>query len=149
MADPDRALDVLHRLSRIGIRLSVDDFGTGYSSLTYLKRLPVDEVKIDKSFVMSMATDAGDAAIVRSIIDLGGALGLAVVAEGVEDAESWTRLAELGCDIVQGYALCRPVPAAEATPWLRAWDPASAIRRSGSVVTELAPRRRLALGRDS
>jgi diguanylate cyclase (GGDEF)-like protein len=149
MADPDRALDVLNRLSRIGIRLSVDDFGTGYSSLTYLKRLPVDEVKIDKSFVMSMASDAGDAAIVRSIIDLGGSLGLTVVAEGVEDTESWSRLAELGCDIVQGYALCRPVPAAEATEWLRAWDPTAAIRRAGRAVTELAPRRRLARGQES
>ncbi|HEU0132955.1 MAG TPA: bifunctional diguanylate cyclase/phosphodiesterase [Mycobacteriales bacterium] len=149
MADPDRAIDVLERLSRIGIRLSVDDFGTGYSSLTYLKRLPVNEVKIDKSFVMSMATDAGDAAIVRSIIDLGVSLGLAVVAEGVEDTESWERLAELGCDIVQGYALCRPVPAEDATAWLRAWDPARAVRRSARRVTELAPRRRLARGQDS
>jgi diguanylate cyclase (GGDEF)-like protein len=148
MADPARAIDVLERLSRIGIRLSVDDFGTGYSSLTYLKRLPVDEVKIDKSFVLSMATDVGDAAIVRSIIDLGGSLGLTVVAEGVEDAVSWERLADLGCDIVQGYALSRPVPAADATAWLRAWDPAAAVRRSGREVTELRPRRRLARGQD-
>jgi diguanylate cyclase (GGDEF)-like protein len=148
MADPTRAIDVLERLSRIGIRLSVDDFGTGYSSLTYLKRLPVDEVKIDKSFVLSMATDAGDAAIVRSIIDLGGSLGLTVVAEGVEDEASWQRLAELGCDIVQGYALCRPVPGPEATEWMRGWDPASAVRRNASAVTELAPRRRLARGQD-
>jgi diguanylate cyclase (GGDEF)-like protein len=149
MADPTRAVDVLERLSRIGIRLSVDDFGTGYSSLTYLKKLPVDEVKIDKSFVLSMATDAGDAAIVRSIIDLGGSLGLAVVAEGVEDEASWTRLAELGCDILQGYALCRPVPAPEATNWLRAWDPAAAIRRTSRAVTNIAPRRRLARGQET
>ena len=149
MADPERAIDVLERLSRIGIRLSVDDFGTGYSSLTYLKKLPVDEVKIDKSFVMSMATDAGDAAIVRSIIDLGGALGLTVVAEGVEDTASWARLAELGCDVVQGYGLCRPVPGPEATDWLRAWDPADAVRRTTRAVTELAPRRRLARGQET
>ena len=149
MADPARAVDVLERLSRIGIRLSVDDFGTGYSSLTYLKKLPVDEVKIDKSFVLSMATDAGDAAIVRSIIDLGVSLGLVVVAEGVEDHPSWERLAELGCDIVQGYGLCRPVPAAEATEWLRAWDPSKAVRRSSRAVTELAPRRRLARGQET
>jgi diguanylate cyclase (GGDEF)-like protein len=148
MADPARAVDVLQRLSAIGVRLSVDDFGTGYSSLTYLKRLPVDEVKIDKSFVVTMASDAGDAAIVRSIIDLGGSLGLAVVAEGVEDAESWNRLAELGCDLVQGYALCRPVPAADVTTWLRGWDPTAAIRRSGRAVTNLAPRRRLARGQE-
>ena len=148
MADPERAMDVLQRLSGIGIRLSVDDFGTGYSSLTYLKKLPVDEVKIDKSFVLSMATDAGDAAIVRSIIDLGGSLGLTVVAEGVEDPASWQRLADLGCDVVQGYGLCRPVPPDQATGWLRAWDPEQAIRRSGRPVTELARRRRTALGQD-
>ncbi len=149
MADPERAIDVLERLSRIGIRLSVDDFGTGYSSLTYLKKLPVDEVKIDKSFVFSMATDAGDAAIVRSIIDLGVSLGLTVVAEGVEDMVSWERLAELGCDVIQGYGLCRPVPADEATRWLRSWDPAKAVRRSSRDVTELAPRRRLARGQET
>ncbi|HVF05376.1 MAG TPA: bifunctional diguanylate cyclase/phosphodiesterase [Frankiaceae bacterium] len=148
MADPERAMDVLERLHGIGIRLSVDDFGTGYSSLTYLKKLPVDEVKIDKSFVLSMATDAGDAAIVRSIIDLGGSLGLTVVAEGVEDPASWQRLADLGCDVVQGYGLCRPVPAEQATAWLRAWDPEQAIRRGARSVTELTPRRRLALGND-
>ena len=149
MADPARAIDVLERLSRIGIRLSVDDFGTGYSSLTYLKKLPVNEVKIDKSFVLSMATDAGDAAIVRSIIDLGGSLGLTVVAEGVEDPASWERLADLGCDVVQGYGLCRPVPPDQATEWLRVWDPEKAIRRAGRPVTELSPRRRLAWGQDT
>ncbi len=146
MADPARALDVLDRLSAIGLRLSVDDFGTGYSSLTYLKRLPVDEVKIDKSFVIAMATDAEDAAIVRSIIDLAGSLGLTVVAEGVEDAASWQRLAEFGCDVVQGYALCRPVPATEATEWLRSWDASRAVRRTLRDVTELAVRRRVARG---
>ena len=148
MADPSRAVDILERLSRIGIRLSVDDFGTGYSSLTYLKRLPVDEVKIDKSFVMSMATDAGDAAIVRSIIDLGVSLGLVVVAEGVEDSASWERLAELGCDVIQGYALCRPGPGGDLTRWLRAWDPARSIRRSSRAVADLAQRRRIARGLD-
>jgi EAL domain-containing protein (putative c-di-GMP-specific phosphodiesterase class I) len=149
MADPARAVDVLERLHRIGIRLSVDDFGTGYSSLTYLKRLPVDEVKIDKSFVLTMATDAGDAAIVRSIIDLGGSLGLTVVAEGVEDTASWERLGELGCDIVQGYALCRPSAGGDVTRWLRDWDAARAIRRSSRAVADLAQRRRIARGLDS
>jgi diguanylate cyclase (GGDEF)-like protein len=146
MADPARALDVLDRLSGIGLRLSVDDFGTGYSSLTYLKRLPVDEVKIDKSFVIRMATDEQDAAIVRSIIDLAGSLGLAVVAEGVEDTASWQLLADLGCDVVQGYALCRPVPAAEVTEWVRGWDASRAVRRTAREVTELAARRRTARG---
>jgi diguanylate cyclase (GGDEF)-like protein len=148
MADPARAVDVLERLHRIGIRLSVDDFGTGYSSLTYLKRLPVDEVKIDKSFVITMATDAGDAAIVRSIIDLGGSLGLTVVAEGVEDTASWERLAELGCDVIQGYALCRPAAGGDITRWLRGWDPARSIRRSQAAVADLAQRRRIARGLD-
>ena len=148
MADPARAVDVLERLHRIGIRLSVDDFGTGYSSLTYLKRLPVDEVKIDKSFVLTMATDAGDAAIVRSIIDLGGSLGLSVVAEGVEDTAAWERLAELGCDLIQGYALCRPGAGADVTRWLRTWEPERAIRRSSRAVADLAQRRRIARGLD-
>ena len=148
MADPARAIDVLERLHRIGIRLSVDDFGTGYSSLTYLKRLPVDEVKIDKSFVLTMATDAGDAAIVRSIIDLGGSLGLMVVAEGVEDTASWERLAELGCDLIQGYALCRPGAGGDVTRWMRTWDPARSIRRSSRAVADLAQRRRIARGLD-
>ncbi|HEX8003757.1 MAG TPA: EAL domain-containing protein [Mycobacteriales bacterium] len=148
MADPARAIDVLERLHRIGIRLSVDDFGTGYSSLTYLKRLPVDEVKIDKSFVLTMATDAGDAAIVRSIIDLGGSLGLTVVAEGVEDTAAWERLAELGCDLIQGYALCRPGAGGDLTRWMRTWDPARAIRRSSRAVADLAQRRRIARGLD-
>jgi len=149
MEDPARAIDVLERLHRIGIRLSVDDFGTGYSSLTYLKRLPVDEVKIDKSFVLTMATDAGDAAIVRSIIDLGGSLGLTVVAEGVEDTASWERLAELGCDLIQGYALCRPGAGGDVTRWMRAWDPGRSIRRSSRAVADLAQRRRIARGLDT
>jgi diguanylate cyclase (GGDEF)-like protein len=149
MEDPARAIDVLERLHRIGIRLSVDDFGTGYSSLTYLKRLPVDEVKIDKSFVLTMATDAGDAAIVRSIIDLGGSLGLTVVAEGVEDTAAWERLAELGCDQIQGYALCRPGAGGDLTRWMRTWDPARSIRRSSRAVADLAQRRRIARGLDA
>ncbi|MCA1831008.1 MAG: EAL domain-containing protein, partial [Actinobacteria bacterium] len=102
MADPNRTLGVLDRLSAMGVGLSVDDFGTGYSSLSYLKRLPVTEVKIDKSFVLSMKDDPSDAAIVSSIVDLGTNLGLTVVAEGIEDAETSRRLLELGCRIGQG-----------------------------------------------
>src|SRR5215218_6973394 len=111
MLDPGRAQAVLERLSRIGLTLSVDDFGTGYSSLANLKRLPVDVIKIDKSFVMDMAIDASDAAIVRSTIDLAHNLGLRVVAEGVESHQSWTRLTELGCDLAQGFYVSRPLPA--------------------------------------
>jgi diguanylate cyclase (GGDEF)-like protein len=111
MLDPARAQATLDRLSAIGLTLSVDDFGTGYSSLANLKRLPVDVIKIDKSFVMDMAIDPSDAAIVRSTIDLAHNLGLRVVAEGVESHQAWQHLAELGCDLAQGYYLSRPVPA--------------------------------------
>ncbi|MBI3301707.1 MAG: EAL domain-containing protein [Deltaproteobacteria bacterium] len=118
-ADPERALEILTRLGEMGVRISIDDFGTGYSSLAYLKRLPVDEIKIDKSFVIGMTADDNDAAIVRSTIDLGHNLGLAVVAEGVENQATWDLLAALGCDFAQGYYLSRPVPAVELTHWLR------------------------------
>jgi diguanylate cyclase (GGDEF)-like protein len=120
LADPIRAMHVLSRLSGMGVRLAIDDFGTGYSSLAYLKRLPVDELKIDKSFVQGMEEDEDDAIIVRSTIDLGRNLGLRVVAEGVETAAAWRRLVALGCDVAQGYYLSRPVPAAELASWLRA-----------------------------
>ena len=113
MLDPGRGQATLERLSRIGLTLSVDDFGTGYSSLANLKRLPVDVIKIDKSFVMDMAIDASDAAIVRSTIDLAHNLGLRVVAEGVESHQAWTRLNELGCDLAQGFYVSRPLPAAD------------------------------------
>ena len=104
----------------MGIRLSIDDFGTGYSSLAYLKRLPVDEIKIDRSFVMNMANDEDDAVIVRSTIDLGRNLGLEVVAEGVETVEAWDRLKALGCTIAQGYYLSPPVAPEILSQWLRA-----------------------------
>ena len=128
MADPARALDVLGRLHRMGVRLSVDDFGTGYSSLAYLNRLPVDEVKIDKSFVLGMGT-GGDATIARSIIDLGHNLGLVVVAEGVEDRATYDRLSAMTCDLAQGYYLSRPIPAAELTFWARSL-PLPSVRAS-------------------
>ncbi|HXT35190.1 MAG TPA: EAL domain-containing protein [Chloroflexota bacterium] len=118
MADPARALGVLRRLHQMGIRLSIDDFGTGYSSLAYLNRLPVDEVKIDKSFVLDLRTDAA-ATIARSIIDLGHNLGLVVVAEGVEDQATYERLGAMACDLAQGYFLSRPIPAADLTVWAR------------------------------
>jgi diguanylate cyclase (GGDEF)-like protein len=125
MADPVQAKDVLARLHAMGVGLAIDDFGTGYSSLTYLSELPVTELKIDRSFVMSMATSDGDAFIVRATIDLGRNLGLRVVAEGVETESVWNRLAELGCDVGQGYYLSRPVPATELTRWLVAARSAS------------------------
>jgi diguanylate cyclase (GGDEF)-like protein len=113
MTDPEAAIAMLWGLRRIGVRLSVDDFGTGYSSLAYLKRLPVDEVKLDKSFVLNMTGDADDAAIVRSTIELAHNLGLQLVAEGVEDQDTLELLAALGCDLVQGYHLARPMPAGD------------------------------------
>jgi len=111
MTDPEAAIAVLWGLRRIGVRLSVDDFGTGYSSLAYLKRLPVDEVKLDKSFVLNMTADKHDAAIVRSTIELAHNLGLQLVAEGIEDQETLELLAALGCDLAQGYHLARPMQA--------------------------------------
>ena len=120
MTDPAGAQAVLARLSALGVGLSVDDYGAGYSSLTYLKQLPVDELKIDRSFVRHMAADAADAAIVSSTIGLGHNLGLRVVAEGVEDWETWALLAGTGCDTAPGYYLARPMPADEVERWVRA-----------------------------
>jgi diguanylate cyclase (GGDEF)-like protein len=118
MGDPDAAVRALHQLRDLGVRLSVDDFGTGYSSLGYLQRLPVHEVKIDKSFIMPMASDAGAAAIVRTIVDLAHTLGLTVVAEGVEDDETRQALVDVECDVQQGYGLSRPMPAEAVGGWL-------------------------------
>jgi diguanylate cyclase (GGDEF)-like protein len=118
MLDPARATATLERLSEIGLTLSIDDFGTGYSSLANLKRLPVDMIKIDKSFVLEMATEHSDAAIVRSTIELAHNLGLQVIAEGVEDRQIWEELARLGCDFAQGYYLSRPLPADKLAPKL-------------------------------
>ena len=105
----------------MGISLAIDDFGTGYSSLSYLSRLPVANLKIDKSFVMNMATNENDAVIVRSTIDLGRNLGLRVIAEGVETEQALTQLADLGCDLAQGYLLSRPIPADQLSAWLATW----------------------------
>jgi diguanylate cyclase (GGDEF)-like protein len=113
MADAGRTIALLEDLAKVGVRLSVDDFGTGYSSLSYLQRLPVHEIKIDKTFVLAMASDGGTAAIVRSIIDLARNMNLKVVAEGIENERTWTRLRELGCDEGQGYFLSRPVPTSD------------------------------------
>ena len=123
LANAFRTKQVLDRLSAMGVRLSLDDFGTGYSSLSYLKRLPLDELKIDRSFVMNMLENEDDAVIVRSTIDLGRNLGLDVVAEGVETEAAWGQLRRLGCDVAQGYYLTRPVPAAELEHWLQGREP--------------------------
>ena len=121
MDDPGRAEATLKRLDAMGFKLAIDDFGTGYSSLAYLKRLPVDELKIDKSFVMAMERDADDAKIVRSTIDLAHNLGLSVVAEGVENAAVWQQLQALHCDEAQGYHIGKPMPVDEFLAWCPQW----------------------------
>ncbi|WP_248294047.1 bifunctional diguanylate cyclase/phosphodiesterase [Actinoplanes sp. TBRC 11911] len=123
MADPHRVLKTITRLDRMGIAISLDDFGTGYSSLQHLRRLPLSEVKIDRSFVLGMASDRGDAAIVRSVIDLAEALGLRAVAEGVEDERTWRLLAAAGCHAAQGWFHARPMPAADLDDWLARYRP--------------------------
>lgn len=122
MADPRHAMEIITGLTSVGVSFSIDDFGTGYSSLSYLKRLPVDELKIDKSFVMNMIQDKDDAMIVRSTIELAHNLGLKVTAEGVEDQETMDRLASLNCDAAQGYFISRPIPDSEFTAWMRKYD---------------------------
>jgi diguanylate cyclase (GGDEF)-like protein len=128
MADPRRVLATLRQLDRLGVALSLDDFGTGYSSMLHLRRLPLSEVKIDRSFVIGMGADDDDAAIVRSIIELARALGLRVVAEGVEDERTWRRLSELGCQVAQGWFFARPMPATELTSWLGRYRPPQSLR---------------------
>ena len=119
MTDPVRTMENLTRMSNMGLRISIDDFGTGYSSLAYLKKLPVNEIKIDKSFVMNMAADKDDVVIVRATIDLGHHFGLKVVAEGVENLKTKRMLSTFNCDLAQGYHISRPLPPAEITRWLR------------------------------
>jgi EAL domain-containing protein (putative c-di-GMP-specific phosphodiesterase class I) len=139
MIDSGRAKATLDRLAAIGLSLSVDDFGTGYSSLANLKRLPVDGLKIDKSFVMDMAHDPSDAAIVRSTIELAHNLGLRVVAEGVENQESWRRLREQGCDLAQGFHVSRPLPDEELGRLIAAHEAGLAEQANGTAMPE-APR---------
>lgn len=115
MVDPERSLTILHRIHQKGVKLSIDDFGTGYSSLAYLKKLPVSELKIDKSFVTDMLTNDSDATIVNATIQLGHNLGLQVVAEGVENQETFNALRAMGCDLQQGFFISKPIPAEAIT----------------------------------
>jgi len=123
MADRDRARKILTRLRRHGVQISVDDFGTGYSSLSYLRDLPIDELKLDRSFIFPMVDDARAAALVEATIALAHSLDLRMVAEGVETDIAYTELSRLGCDQAQGYFMSRPVPAAELDTWLSTWRP--------------------------
>jgi diguanylate cyclase (GGDEF)-like protein len=154
MADPATAMAVITELSGFGCKLSLDDFGTGYSSLAYLQRLPIDELKIDRSFILAMAGDHSAAVVVRSIINLAHSLGLSVVAEGVENQAAFDTLRELGCDIVQGYFLGHPMAADRVLPWIEEtpWGRAAPTprvrskeaRASKSVVARAAQRQLVA-----
>ena len=149
MVDRDRARRVLQDLRALGVSISIDDYGTGYSSLAYLGRLPIDELKIDRSFIAELHSSATNAAIVRSTIALGHDLGLVVVAEGVEDQLTWDVLAELGCDTIQGYLESRPLSAEALETWiadrplrLRGWTDAvcGASRRPTRTPSRRSPR---------
>ncbi len=130
MVDKDRAMLILSRLSDMGVRIAIDDFGTGYSSLAYLSKMPVDEIKIDKSFVMDMVENKTNAVIVHATIELGHNLGLAVIGEGVEDVGLFRRLRDLGCDAAQGYYMTRPLDDRDFAAWLEQG------RLSGELVVE-------------
>jgi diguanylate cyclase len=117
MLDPERASRILHQLHALGVRIAIDDFGAGYTSLAQLKNLPISELKIDKSFILSMQSSAADAHIVRSMINLGHSLRMKVVAEGVETAGTLAALSEYNCDVAQGYHLCRPLAAEALMQW--------------------------------
>lgn len=119
MDDTMRTVQVLNELDALGTKLSIDDYGTGYSSLSYFRKLPLNDLKIDKSFIIGMATNHEDATIVRSTIEMGHELGLGVVAEGVEDRETWDKLTSLGCDAAQGYYMSRPLAPDDLLKWLR------------------------------
>jgi diguanylate cyclase len=139
MTDPDRSLAALAALSSAGVRVALDDFGTGYSSLSYLKRLPVDELKIDRSFVFEMGSDPADAAIVQTAIDLGRRLGIGVTAEGVEDGATLRRLTDYGAGIAQGYHIARPMPAADLEAWLGAGGFVASLRPDDEDVERARP----------
>ncbi len=130
MVDKDRALQILSRFSDMGIRIAIDDFGTGYSSLAYLSKMPVDEIKIDKSFVLDMHENKTNAVIVHATIELGHNLGLSVIGEGVESGAMFDRLRELGCDAAQGYFMTRPLDVTAFAAWLES------TRRQGTLALE-------------
>ena len=137
MSDSGRSNAVLDALSQVGVALSIDDFGTGYSSLSYLKQLPIDEIKIDRSFVIDMHDDGNDFMIVRATVELGKNLGLRVVAEGVEDRETFDRLADFGCDEAQGYYISRPMPLDEFGRWLSVRTPEAIVHEGEAARTDV------------
>ena len=122
MTQPEATREMLEQLNKTGIRVSIDDFGTGYSSLSYLTRIPVDELKIDKSFVMNLPGSEDNEKIIRSIIDLAKNFNMTTVAEGVEDRETFTRLKDMGCDLAQGYLISPALPFDQLQPWIDSWN---------------------------
>lgn len=130
LADIQKAGTTLRRCQQLGVRISIDDFGTGYASLTWLRRLPVDHVKLDRSFVADMLIDRDDRAILEATLGLAGAFDLGVIAEGVEFEELGTALLEMGCDVAQGFAIARPMPADAVVPWAEGWTPPVPWRRA-------------------
>jgi diguanylate cyclase (GGDEF)-like protein len=136
MRDPVTSVASLNELRALGVRISVDDFGTGYSSLGYLQRLPIDELKIDRAFVSPLSTGVRAASIVESVVTLGHALGLTVIAEGVESVEQQRRLQEIGCDVAQGFLFARPLPAAEVSEWVKGGYGVSRRRLSAAGLSE-------------
>jgi EAL domain-containing protein (putative c-di-GMP-specific phosphodiesterase class I) len=139
MEDPTHAIRVLERLAEIGLQLSIDDYGTGYSSLSYLMKLPATELKIDRSFVSHVSGDADLRTIVSSTIEMGHRLGMKVVAEGVEDSDSYALLRELGCDTAQGYYMSPPLPAEAFRAWLEGRLPTADARPRATFERELSP----------
>jgi diguanylate cyclase (GGDEF)-like protein len=138
ITNPARAAAVMRDLGERGVRLSIDDFGTGYSSISLLHNLPVHEMKLDRVFVTQMCSGTGNSAIIRALLDLGHGFDLQVVAEGIEDGDTWTQLDSLGCDVIQGFFLGRPMPAAEFEPWLLQHRRAAAARPVREGVTRSA-----------
>ena len=137
MTDLDRALPNMRTLRELGVGISVDDFGTGYSSLAYLRRLPINEVKVDKSFVFTMVSDPEDLAIVRTIVELARNLRLKVVAEGVESDLARALLQQIGCDVAQGYFFSRPVPVDGLERWIEARTVMEPLPRDSGTVRRL------------
>ena len=140
MTDPVHAAQTLSGLKKLGVRVAVDDFGTGYSSLSYLNALPLDDVKIDRSFISRLLVEPQTSLIVRAAVDLSHALGLDAVAEGVEDAETLARLAELGCDHAQGYFFARPMPADAVLPWLQRFVPMPTVAVATAAISRASAR---------
>jgi EAL domain-containing protein (putative c-di-GMP-specific phosphodiesterase class I) len=133
MADRVRALEVLHRLRESGVHVSVDDYGTGQSSLSYLRDLPISEIKLDRAFLVGVPADTHNAAIVRSTIELAHALDLPIVTEGVEESEALDWLREVGCDLAQGYHIARPLPLEDLLGWLAVTESLPAPRGAGAA----------------